>query len=67
MTADDAFELERQLHELEERLMGPGTRSSRRNIEELLAEEFVEIGSSGTEPSEPVPQLPLRIATSIES
>jgi hypothetical protein len=49
MTADDAFELERQLHELEERLMGPGTRSSRRNIEELLAEEFVEIGSSGTE------------------
>lgn len=49
MTAEAAFELERQLHELEERLMRPGTRSSRRNLEELIAEEFVEIGTSGTE------------------
>jgi hypothetical protein len=49
MTTDSEFELERQLHELEERLMRPGTRSSRRNLEELLAQEFVEIGTSGTE------------------
>jgi hypothetical protein len=32
---------------LERRLLEPGVRSSREKIEELLAEDFVEIGSSG--------------------
>ncbi len=40
-------ELERHLHGLEEQLMRPGTRSSRRNLEELLAEGFVEFASTG--------------------
>jgi hypothetical protein len=44
--SDDA-ELERHLHGLEEQLMRPATRSSRRKLEELLADDFVEFGSSG--------------------
>jgi hypothetical protein len=43
---DDA-DLGRLLHGLEEQLMRPGTRSSRKNLEELLAEGFVEFGSNG--------------------
>lgn len=43
----DVAELERQLRDLEELLMGPRTRSSRKNVEALLAEEFVEFASTG--------------------
>ena len=45
MTED--AELQRQLRGLEEQLMGPATRSARRKLENLLAEGFVEFGSSG--------------------
>ncbi|HET7548578.1 MAG TPA: DUF4440 domain-containing protein [Usitatibacter sp.] len=41
------MQLDQQLYDLEQRLMQPATRSSRRKIEELLAEDFVEIASSG--------------------
>jgi len=44
----DVKRLEQQLYGLEVQLMQPATRSSRRHLEELLAEDFVEIGSSGT-------------------
>jgi len=44
---DDAADLERQLHRLEELFLQPATRSSRRRLEELLAEDFIEFGSSG--------------------
>jgi hypothetical protein len=40
-------ELEQELRALEEQLMRTGTRSSRKNVEELLAEDFVEFGSTG--------------------
>ena len=43
----DETELGRQLHALEEQLMRPSTRSSRRNLEDLLADEFMEFGSTG--------------------
>lgn len=43
---DDA-ELTLHLRGLEEQLMRPATRSSRRNLEELLAEDFVEFASTG--------------------
>ena len=40
-------ELEQQLRGLEEHLMRIGTRSSRKNLEELFAADFVEFGSNG--------------------
>lgn len=40
-------ELEQHLYGLEQDLMRPATRSSRRNLEALLAEDFVEVGASG--------------------
>jgi hypothetical protein len=43
----DVAELEHQLYGLEQQFLGPATRSSRKNLEELLAEDFVEFGSSG--------------------
>ncbi len=43
----DAERLE-QLYGLELQLLQPATRSSRRNLEDLLADDFVEIGSTGT-------------------
>lgn len=43
----DIPDLRRHLFDLEERVAGPAARSSRTEIEELLAEDFVEYGSSG--------------------
>ena len=43
----DVADLERQLYELEQQVLRPATRSSRKNLEELLSEDFVEFGSSG--------------------
>ena len=43
----DAPDLERHLFALEQRLMRPGVRASRKEVEELLDPEFVEFGSSG--------------------
>ena len=40
-------DLELQLHGLEEQLMRTATRSSRKKLEDLLGEEFVEFGSNG--------------------
>ncbi len=40
-------ELERLLKELELRVMRPAPQSSRRDLEENLAEDFVEFGASG--------------------
>jgi len=40
-------DLRRHLFDLEERVAGPAARSSRAEIEELLADDFVEFGSSG--------------------
>jgi glyoxylase I family protein len=40
-------DLERHLHELETRVMRPAT-TLRQDLEEILAEDFVEFGSSGT-------------------
>lgn len=40
-------DLRRHLYDLEERLAGPAARSSRESLEDLLADDFVEIGSSG--------------------
>jgi hypothetical protein len=44
---NDLANLEQQLYGLEQQLLRPATRSSRKNLEELLAEDFVEFGSSG--------------------
>ena len=43
----DPADLERQLRELELRIMRPAARSSRQDLEGLIAEDFVEFGSSG--------------------
>lgn len=43
----DVTDLERELHDLELQFMRPGVRSSRKSLEELLAEDFVEFGSAG--------------------
>lgn len=43
----DPAQLERRLYALEVQLMQPATRSSRKSLEELLAEDFVEIASTG--------------------
>ena len=40
-------DLRRHLYDLEERVAGPAGRSSRETLENLLADDFVEIGSSG--------------------
>jgi len=40
-------DLERQLFALEQKLMRPGTHASRKEVEELLDEGFVEFGSVG--------------------
>lgn len=40
-------DLRRHLYDLEEQLARPAARISRERLEELLAEEFVEYGSSG--------------------
>jgi hypothetical protein len=40
-------DLEKHLYSLEEQLLRPATRSSRRNLEELLTEDFFEFGSTG--------------------
>lgn len=45
---DEAFgSLERQLYRHEQELMQSATRSSRKKLEALLAEDFVEFGSTG--------------------
>jgi hypothetical protein len=44
---DDVADLERQLYRLEEQLLRSTTRSSRKYLEELLTEDFLEFGSSG--------------------
>ena len=43
----DVAELERLLYELELQVLRPATRSSRKHLEELLSEDFVEFASSG--------------------
>ena len=43
----DVADLERLLYELEQQVLRPATRSSRKHLEELLAEDFLEFGSSG--------------------
>ena len=40
-------ELEQHLRGLEERLLQPDVRNSREQLESLLAEDFIEIGSAG--------------------
>ena len=40
-------DLRRHLYDLEEQLARPAARSSREQVEELLADEFVEFGSTG--------------------
>lgn len=43
----DTADLERILYELEQQVLRPATRSSRKHLEELLADDFLEFGSSG--------------------
>lgn len=44
----DLAELEQHLHGLEQELMRPATRSSRKRLEELLDDDFVEFTSTGS-------------------
>ena len=46
-TLNEAAEFEQHLYRLEERLLEPATRSSSKEVADLLAEDFVEFGSSG--------------------
>ena len=47
MMATEAADLEAQLRALEERLLDPQVRASPQALGQLLADEFVELGSSG--------------------